>query len=80
LDVDMNVNDENVNVDNPEQALLSQVVVVNNVNNMNDENMENVRRRSSLSEGDSAAFKCWYCEKAGHAKRDCPTLAEDKKN
>jgi hypothetical protein len=25
------------------------------------------RRRSS--EGDSAAFKCWYCEKAGHAKR-----------
>jgi hypothetical protein len=39
-----------------------------------------VRRKSSLSEGNLAPFKCRYCEKAGHAKRDCPKLAEDKKN
>ena len=38
-----------------------------------------VRRKSSHSEGDPAPFKCWYCDKAGHAKRDCPTLAEDKR-
>jgi hypothetical protein len=35
-------------------------------------------RRRSTSEGDSAGFKCWYYEKEGHTKRDCPTLAEDK--
>ena len=36
-----------------------------------------VRRKSSHSEGDPAPFKCR--DRAGHAKRDCPTLAEDKK-
>ena len=36
-------------------------------------------RRRRSSEGDSSVFKCWYCEKTGHAKRDCPTLEEDKK-
>ena len=37
------------------------------------------RRKSSHSEGDSIPFKCWYCDKEGHPKRDCPTLAEDKR-
>ena len=37
------------------------------------------RRKSSYSEGDPTPFKCWYCDKEGHPKRDCPTLAEDKK-
>jgi hypothetical protein len=36
-------------------------------------------RRRRSSEGDSSVFKCWYCEKTGHAKRDCPTLEDDKK-
>ena len=30
-------------------------------------------RRRRSSEGDSSVFKCWYCKKTGHAKRDCPT-------
>jgi hypothetical protein len=36
-------------------------------------------RRRSSSEGEPVGFKCWYCEKIGHAKRDCPELIEDKK-
>ena len=50
MDVRVNVGtnnmNKNVNLDNPEQALLSQVVVVNNVNgdhvDVNNENVENV--------------------------------------